>query len=102
VLLMPPHFADAKEFRGARMLQAIRIVEERAPYLLIAHKAQFAVLERRNGKLYSLHGRHRAPASMSDAGAHAAVGTGWRDEKTARRIFSDVVTRYTDLAEHLW
>ncbi len=83
-------------------MQPIRIVEERAPYLLISYRATFAVVERRNGKLYSLHGGPRAPAPMTPAGAQAVVGTDWSDEKTARRVFNDVVARYAELAEHLW
>jgi hypothetical protein len=84
-------------------MQTIHVVEERAPYLLISYRASFAVAERRNGKLYSLHGGgHRAPAPMTPAGAQAVVGTHWSDEKTARQVFTDVVTRYAELAEHLW
>ena len=83
-------------------METIRIVEERAPYLLIAYKGRFAVVERRNGKLYTLYRGHRAPAPMTDAGALAVVGKDWCDEKAARRVFSYIVTRYADLAEHLW
>jgi hypothetical protein len=83
-------------------METIRIVDERAPYLLIAHGHRFAVIERRNGKLYNLHSEDRAPAPMTDAGALAVVGTDWRDEETARRVFDEIVTRYSDLAEHMW
>ena len=83
-------------------MEAIRIVDERAPYLLIAHGHRFAVIERRNGNFYNLHSGDRAPAPMTDAGALAVVGTDWRDEETARRVFDEIVTRYSDLAEHMW
>ncbi|MGO8915937.1 MAG: hypothetical protein ACLQJR_08520 [Stellaceae bacterium] len=83
-------------------MKTIRIVEERAPYLLIAYETRFAVVERRNGKLYSLHCGRRAPAVMTDAGALAVVGKNWCDEKSARRVFSDIVASYAELAEHLW
>lgn len=83
-------------------MRTIRIVEERAPYLLIAHETRFAVVERRNGKLYGLQCGRRAPAAMTDAGALAVVGENWCDEESARRLFSGVVTRYAELAEHLW
>ena len=80
----------------------IRVVERRAPYLLIARQGRFAVIERRNGKLYNLHCGRRAPGEMTDAGALAIVGQDWCDEATARRLFDEIATRYDDLAEHLW
>ena len=83
-------------------MDELRVVEQRAPYLLIALDGRFAVVERRNGKLYNLHCGHRAPALMSDAGARFIVGKDWCDERTARRLFDEVATRYADLAEHLW
>jgi hypothetical protein len=83
-------------------METFRVVEQSAPYLLIALQDRFAVVERRNGKLYNLHCAHRGPAPMTDAGALSVVGKDWCDEHTARRLFDDVVTRYTDLGEHLW
>jgi hypothetical protein len=82
-------------------MDTIRVVEERAPYLLIAQMDRFAVVERRNGRFYNLHCEHRDPAPITDAGALSVVGKDWCDELTARRIFNDVVSRYTDLAERL-
>lgn len=83
-------------------MDTIRVVAERAPYLLIAHEGRFAVVERRNGKLYNLYHRQRGPCLMTDAGALAVVGRDWRDEGSAYRLFLEIVTRYSDLAEHLW
>ena len=67
-------------------METIRIVDERAPYLLIAHKDRFAVVERRSGKLYNPHCGHRMPALMTDAGARSVVGEEWCDETTAPYI----------------
>src|SRR5579883_1414367 len=88
---------EGRGFREERM-ESIRIVEESAPYLLIVRKDRFAVIERRNGKIYNLHSLHRGPALMTDAGALSIVGEDWCDEPTARQLFSDVVRRYADLA----
>jgi hypothetical protein len=38
---------------------------------------------------------------MTDEGVAAIVGKTWCDESRARQIFSDVVTRYTELAERM-
>lgn len=83
-------------------MEPIRIVEESAPYLLIVREDRFAVIERRNGRIYNLRSLHRRPALMTDAGALSIVGRDWCDEPTARRLFSDVVSRYVELAERLW
>ena len=83
-------------------MEGMRVVEQRPPYLLIAVDDRFAVVERRNGKLYNLHCGHREPAVMTDSGARFIVGKDWCDERTARHLFDDVTTRYADLAEHLW
>jgi hypothetical protein len=39
---------------------------------------------------------------MTDARARTVVGKDWCDERTARRLFAGLATRYADLAEHLW
>jgi hypothetical protein len=63
----------------------IHIVDERAPYLLVGRDDdQFAVVERRAGKLYPLHGcGRREPEPLSDMGAEHAIGRGWCTESTA-------------------
>ena len=84
-------------------MHAIRIVEERAPYLLIAHGKGFAIVERRAGKLYNLHCGERDPEPLSDEGAEHAVGEdGWCDERTARRKFDEVTAGYQKMAETIW
>jgi hypothetical protein len=83
-------------------LRTIRVVERRPPYLLIARHGRFAVVERRNGKLYNPHCGRRAPGEITDVGALAVVGQDWCDERMARRLFDEIATRYTNLAERLW
>ena len=80
----------------------IHVVARHAPYLLIARHGRFAVIERRNGRLYNLHCGRRAPGEMTDAGALDIVGKDWCDEATARRLFDQLATRYDDLAERMW
>jgi hypothetical protein len=84
-------------------MRTIHIVEERAPYLLVGRDDdQFAVVERRAGKLYPLHGGRREPEPLSDTGVEHAVGRGWCTESTARRVFEAVTIQYRTLAETLW
>jgi hypothetical protein len=81
----------------------IHIADERAPYLLLVRDDdQFAVVERRAGKLYPLHCGRREPEPPTDAGAEHAIGYGWCEECAARRVFENVTTQYRKLAETLW
>ena len=82
-------------------MEAIRIAEERAPYLLLARGDRFAVVERRNTQLYNLHCGRREPDALTDKGAAHAVGSDWCDEISARRLFDEITARYQDLAEHM-
>ena len=83
-------------------MHAIRVVEERTPYLLLARGDRFAVVERRAGHLYNLHCGKREPEPLTDEGAEHAVGHGWCDESSARRVFEEVSARYAQLAEVIW
>jgi hypothetical protein len=83
-------------------MRTIHIVEERAPYLLLRRDDdQFAVVERRAGKLYPLHCGRREPEPLTDTGAEHAVGTDWCDEISAWRLFNEITTQYRELAEHM-
>jgi hypothetical protein len=84
-----------------RIMRRIHIAEERGSYLLLADACRFAIVERRNGKFYTLNRGERAPIPMTEAGAMAAVGSNWHEERTARRVFDEIVARYGDLAERL-
>jgi hypothetical protein len=80
----------------------IHIVEERAPYLLLASGDRFAVVERRNGQFFALRSGERVPAPATPSGAEAVVGDDWQDEAAARQQFEEIVTRYKDLEERIW
>ena len=80
---------------------AVQVVAERAPYLLLAKRDRYAVVERRAGRLYAVTGVRRS-APMTDAGAEAVVGDAWCNERQARHLFDDVVARYVALAERMW
>jgi hypothetical protein len=79
------------------------IVEEAGTHLLIARGGRFAIVERRNGRLYNCHGGQRDGVAADDLAAVAAIvdEADWVDEATARRTFDEVASRGTDLAEHM-
>ncbi len=79
------------------------IVEERGSHLLIAQGVRFAVIERRNNRLYNCHGGKREGTAGNDLSAIAEIvdETDWVDQVTARKAFEEAISRYTDLAEHM-
>lgn len=81
-------------------MRAIKIVEERAGYLLLAREV-FAVVERRNGKLYNLKCGRRDGAPITAEGVMTTVGNSWCDEATARQTLEELASRSSDLAERI-
>lgn len=79
------------------------VVEDRGTHLLIQNGAQYAVIERRNGRYYSCHGSGRSSTPATDI---AAVGdilecTDWTGGEAARKTFDAVVERGTDLSQRM-
>ncbi len=80
------------------------IIEEKGTHLLIARGDRFAIVERRNNRLYNCHGGKRDGIAADDLSAIAEVvdETDWVDEAAARRAFNEIGSRGTDLAERMW
>jgi hypothetical protein len=79
----------------------IVVVEESGSHLLLRRGHDFAVLERRNGKLYDPHHHNLAAFADTQVGMAAAVGRDWSEEATARRAFAAIVEREEDLARRI-
>ncbi len=79
------------------------IIEEGGSFLLIARGDRFAIIERRNNHLYNCHGGKRDGTATADLSEVAEIvdEADWVSEATARRDFNEVVSRYTELAEHM-
>jgi hypothetical protein len=82
---------------------AATIVLEEEPYRLITDGADnYAVIEARNGLVYSLHchGRHEAPDTAE--GMAAVVGDGWREQSVAMERFKFMTRREACYSELIW
>jgi hypothetical protein len=80
------------------------IVEEKGTHLLIRHGDRFAIIERRNNRLYNCHGGKRDGIAADNLSALAEIvdEADWVDEAVAKRAFNEAGSRGTDLAERMW
>jgi hypothetical protein len=79
------------------------IVEEQGTHLLIGCSDRFAVVERRNNRVYTCHdgGRDSIPlADLSDV-TKILDQRDWTDQATAQATFDKVHMRWTELSEHM-
>ena len=80
------------------------IVEQAGTHLLVAQEDRFAIVERRNGRLYNCHSSKRDGVAADDLSAVAAIldEADWVNEAAARRAFEEIASRGADLAERMW
>lgn len=82
----------------------IRVLDYQESYRLITDgHGRYAVVEARNGHVYSLHGCHRREAPDGDEGMAKVVGQdGWFEECAARRCFDLAVKGEDHFRQMLW
>lgn len=80
------------------------IVEQREDYLLVRSGRRFAIVQRRNGRIYDLSGGPREGQPDTGAGIRAAVDAvgGWGEEAETRARLDELLRRGQRLAERLW
>jgi hypothetical protein len=81
----------------------IHIVEDRAGYVLVNRGDRFAVIERRAGHFYNLHGGARCGIDCDPEKVPEIVDENdWVDEAKARAQLTFAVRRHDELAERMW
>ncbi len=81
----------------------IAIVHEADNYRLITDgDGHYAVIEVRDGWVYSLHSHARHEAPDTPEGMAAVVGNGWCERKQAAERFLDMLRREKHYSEILW
>jgi hypothetical protein len=81
---------------------SLRIVEECEGYVLVCRGERFALMERRAGLFYNLHGGAREGVPGT-AGALCDLldEHDWVEERAAREAMAAAVRRRTDMAERM-
>lgn len=82
----------------------IDIIERADSFLLISDgKGRFAVVESRNGHVYSIHGHDRREAPFDEEGMRHVVGDdGWFDEDSARQALRQARGDGETFARVIW
>jgi hypothetical protein len=82
---------------------AVTIVLEEEPYRLITDgDERYAVIEARDGRVYSLHSHDRHEAPDTAEGMMAVVGDGWREQSVAIERFQYMIRREARYSELIW
>lgn len=80
-----------------------RVVQQEETYRLIADRGGYAVVEVRNGRVYSLAAGGRAEADDTPEGMSTVVGSaGWMAENEARALFRSAVKGERRFGEIIW
>ena len=85
----------------------ITILEEQETFLLVERRDDrgkgFAVVERRNVRLYNCHNAKRDGIRLDDLQALPAIvdEADWIDLATAKAALDEAALRWRDLAEHM-
>ena len=81
----------------------VTIITEQGTHLLIARTDRFAVIERRNNRLYNCHDGRRDGIPLDDLPGISKIldESDWTDRATAQATFHEVVAHGTELAQRL-
>jgi len=85
----------------------VNVVSERETYLLVTRSdypgGRFAVVERRNGRLYTCRSCKRAGVPLDQLSALSEIldESDWMDRATAEAKLDGAAMRWRELAEHM-
>ena len=89
-------------FRDSDSSKAVEIVEEHGSFLLVRTASGFAVIERRNGRIYPISPSERDGVPMTgEAIAMLLADQGHLPEDEARRLFDELCERGERFAQSL-
>jgi hypothetical protein len=79
------------------------IIGEEGTHLLIGRGDRFAVVERRNNRVYNCHGGQWDSIPLADLSTVTKIldQRDWTDQATAQATFDQVRTRWTELSQHM-
>jgi hypothetical protein len=104
-LQLPPPSAvvQSRLIREVQKTMEAMVADDKGNYLLLARGELFAVVERRNGRLYNCHDEDREGIEPRELARVSQIvdEQDWVDETTARAALEEAVARWTELAERM-
>jgi hypothetical protein len=81
----------------------VTIVADEGTHLLVACDQRYAVIERRNNRLYNCHGDKRDGIPATDMSAIGQIlnDNDWISKEAAQTMFDDIVERGKGLAQRM-
>ena len=73
----------------------VKIIADQDTHLIVGQGNRFAIIERRNNRLYNCHAGKREGISLDRINEIGSLldASDWTDEATARANFADIVSR---------
>ncbi|HJT08626.1 MAG TPA: hypothetical protein VJ747_16960 [Stellaceae bacterium] len=77
----------------------VSIIEQRGSHILIQRRGRLAVVERRDGQIFSLNPDEREGYPDTPQGMAQAVGNDWGDAESVRATFEEVAEQGEEVAQ---
>ncbi len=79
----------------------VSIVADQGTHLLVRQTSRFAIIERRNNRLYNCHGSKRTGVAADRISDVATIldDDDWTDEAAARKGFDEIVAQGAQLGQ---
>ena len=77
----------------------VSIIEQRGSHILVQRRGRLAVVERRDGQIFSLNPEEREGYPDTPLGMAQAVGNDWGDRESVRETFEELVEQGEDVAQ---
>ena len=77
----------------------VSIIEQRGSHILLQRRGRLAIVERRNGEVFSLNSDEREGYPDTPQGMAQAVGNDWGDTASVRATFDELVEQGEEVAQ---
>jgi hypothetical protein len=77
----------------------VSIIEQRGSHVLLQRRGRLAIVERRNGEVFSVNSDEREGYPDTPHGMAQAVGNDWGDTESVRARFDELVEQGEETAQ---
>lgn len=77
----------------------VSIIEQRGSHILLQRRGRLAIVERRNGQIFSVNSDEREGYPDTPQGMAQAAGNDWGDTESVRATFDELVEQGEETAQ---